>query len=180
MQESKLWLACLSGGDQAWSEAAKLIFDDHVDVNELDIAGRPALWIACRDGNPKLAKLLLDNGAKADIQFKEKGETLLLMAASDDTTGHLEVAQMLLAKGADVNKADRNGMTPLMRACLARNDMLARLFLSYGAEKGAGLNDGGLLPKGSTAADFARLCKHELLVRLVDPCTTDELQKQMA
>ena len=36
--------------------------------------------------------------------------------------------------GADVNLANRNGVTALFKACLIRNEVLTRLLLEYGAD----------------------------------------------
>ncbi|KAL1515862.1 hypothetical protein AB1Y20_002477 [Prymnesium parvum] len=163
-----LWCACLEGGANAASEVARLVYDEKVDVNELDSVGRPALWVPCRYGDPQVAKVLLDNGAKVDFTFKAKGGNLLLQSAGD-SPGHVDVARMLLERGADVNQGDVFGMTPLMTACLARNERMVKLFLSYGADKTSGFKGSDLVPKGSTAADFARLCNEEGLARLVDP-----------
>ena len=50
------------------------------------------------------------------------------------SSGNFELARLLLDKGADANKADNYGRTPLYWSCCKRNLKLARLLLSRGAK----------------------------------------------
>src|SRR6185295_9305987 len=70
-----------------------------------------ALLKAAKEGNAAaLAQAL--KGGKADLgAADEDGNTAVALAASG---GHLEVVQALLAAGANVNKADSYGVTPVM------------------------------------------------------------------
>jgi ankyrin repeat protein len=118
---------------------------------ELEVAngdGLTPLGVACASGNWRLARFLLERGAKAQ---SDEGTPALIAAAGveeDDAAGvqlllkhkaridardsqgrsalheaafagHLEIIQALLAAHADLQACDGNGRTPLALACLA-------------------------------------------------------------
>ena len=56
--------------------------------------------------------------------------------------GHVDAAQSLLEKGADVNRAMRNGRTPLWIACDKGHVDVARLLLDKGADVNRAMKDG--------------------------------------
>src|SRR6056300_1340121 len=68
---------------------------------------------AVKNGNVNTVKKLLNNGANVNQADNENGIAPLLIASY---RGHTEVVKLLLAKGADANKADKNGRTPLWNA----------------------------------------------------------------
>ncbi len=68
---------------------------------------------------------------------------------------------LLLAHGADVNAADADGWTPLMRAAFWGDLPLAKMLLVHGARRKA--RDKG----GHTALDYAQAANQSLLVRLL-------------
>jgi ankyrin repeat protein len=63
------------------------------------------------------------------------------MAASFN--GHREVVQALLAKGAQVNAQDSNGVTALILASLQGHIEVVQALLDKGADVNAKANDGG-------------------------------------
>ena len=76
-------------------------------------------------------KVLIKSGAKVDAK-NIAGVTALHIASSNDS---FETAKVLLDDGdATVNIEDDEGFTPLMRACLNKNDDIVELLLSNGAE----------------------------------------------
>ena len=58
------------------------------------------------------------------------GDTALVMAAQN---GHAEVVDELLARGAEVNKAATDGVTPLFVACKKGHLTIMRVLLEHGA-----------------------------------------------
>lgn len=152
---TELWLAIQKGGDDVVAEVKRLL-DDGAAIDEEDTCGRTAMWMACREAEHKVVKLLLERGAAGDKTTKED-QTPLLMVACGDTWKHIEVCTMLLDHGVDVNKGDARGMTPLMSAVLSRSTILMRLFISRGATLDATYGC-GMIPEGTTAAELAPLC----------------------
>jgi ankyrin repeat protein len=76
-------------------------------------------------------KELLDN-EEINIDYAERsGVTPLICAVY---TGSLEMVRLLIAKGANINLTDANGMTPLHYACeFSGSYPIARLLIHHGA-----------------------------------------------
>ena len=86
--------------------------------------------IAIDEGYDEIAKVLLLNGASARIASKA-GTTSLHKASS---AGFLEICEMLLDLGADVNALDAKRWTPLMYATWASQELVVRLLLQHRAD----------------------------------------------
>jgi len=56
-------------------------------------------------------ELLLDNGAKVNVSFRNFLKAVPLRSAS--VAGHLEIARLLILRGADINALGEGGETPL-------------------------------------------------------------------
>jgi ankyrin repeat protein len=98
------------------------------DPNAPDENGQIGLFLALRDGSPKvLAALLAHPGIKPDAA-NGSDETPLMMAA---LRGNLEGMRQLLARGAAVN---RPGWTPLHYAATGPEAQAVALLLEQGAE----------------------------------------------
>lgn len=72
-----------------------------------------AIIVAAKDGNAEEVFSLLGNKSVNTKFDGDREDTLLLAAASQ---GHLELVSALIAKGADVNQANKAGLTPLQSA----------------------------------------------------------------
>ncbi|XP_072480754.1 ankyrin-2 isoform X23 [Notamacropus eugenii] len=113
----------------------------------------PALHIAARKDDTKSAALLLQNDHNADVQSKVKaqddckkggsgfqsGFTPLHIAAH---YGNVNVATLLLNRGAAVDFTARNGITPLHVASKRGNTNMVKLLLDRGGQIDAKTRDG--------------------------------------
>lgn len=133
-----------------------------ISPNTVDAKGEPMLVIAIRDKSALVTELLL-NQKSIDVDLSNlNGETPLMMAsiagdlpvvkklvlekkAKVDhigwtplhyacAKGQVEVAQFLVANGADVNARSLNGTTPLMMAAQSGNEILIKFLLDKGAD----------------------------------------------
>ncbi|KRG71938.1 ankyrin repeat domain-containing protein [Pseudoxanthomonas dokdonensis] len=127
---------------------AALLRDAAADIDALNHEGQSPLAIACIAGNWRLARFLLERGAKPE---PAAGQPALLAAAATDEddpagvllllkhkarvatrdtrqrtalhqaaqAGNVEVVDALLAAGAEVNVADAEGRTPWLEAARA-------------------------------------------------------------
>lgn len=160
-----------------------------VDPNLVDPQGRPAIFVALAAPAPNtLSVLLQDPQTQVDVR-NVNDETPLMMAC---LKGMADVAQVLMERGADVNKAgwtplhyaatkgderiialllehyayidaeSPNGSTPLMMAAMYGTDSAVRQLLAAGADPTL-KNALGL-----TAADFARIAKKDALAAELD------------
>ncbi|XP_008435577.1 ankyrin-3-like isoform X16 [Poecilia reticulata] len=106
----------------------------------------PALHIAARKDDTKAAALLLQSDHNADIESKmmvnrttESGFTPLHIASH---YGNINVATLLLNRGAAVDFKARNDITPLHVASKRGNTNMVRLLLERGARIDARTKDG--------------------------------------
>jgi ankyrin repeat protein len=82
-------------------------------------------------GRIEIARLLLDHGAKTNVQG-EGGYTPLHEVASN---GQVEFAKLLLEHNADINAKGDDGKTPLTIALESRQFEMARLLRTLGAHE---------------------------------------------
>ncbi|CAF0819087.1 unnamed protein product [Rotaria sordida] len=108
----------------------------------------PALHIAAKKNDTKAAALLLQGETQPDLNYKEggfvncttkSGFTPLHIAAH---YGNLEVAQLLITRGADVNYAASQNITPLHVASKWGKENIVKLLLEKGAQIDAKTKDG--------------------------------------
>ena len=147
------------------------------DGNTRDSKGQPGLYLAVREKSLKVCDTLIA-WRKIDVEARNAADESPLMIAS--LNGLTEVAQKLIAKGADVNKTgwtplhyaatkghlqlitllldtyayidagSPNGTTPLMMAAFYGTPAAVKVLLDAGADPSI-KNDQGL-----TAVDFAQ------------------------
>ncbi|XP_072413987.1 ankyrin-3 isoform X6 [Chiloscyllium punctatum] len=106
----------------------------------------PALHIAARKDDTKAAALLLQNDHNADVESKmmvnrttESGFTPLHIAAH---YGNINIATLLLNRGAAVDFTARNDITPLHVASKRGNANMVKLLLDRGSQIEAKTRDG--------------------------------------
>jgi ankyrin repeat protein len=81
--------------------------------------------------NGKAAKLLLVHGAHPNVRDTVDGNTPLIIAVGK---GYKDVAEVLLANGADVNAADKMG-TPLAWAIHTGHTDIANFLRQHGGHE---------------------------------------------
>lgn len=133
------------------------------------LAARPALSLALLLGHKDIAKMLLDRGADPDLRganYRNFGqdscETPLILAVKN---GDRDMIDALLAKGADINRADCQWGNPPLG--YTRDMAIAALLL----EKGADPNRGGnyMSPLRTALANRDKEMLTLLLERGADP-----------
>lgn len=89
--------------------------------------GESALMLAAIMGHTETVKLLLD----ANAPVNQPGWTPLIYAAARD---RVDIARLLIGKGANVNAAADNGTTALMMSAREGHLQMALLLLEHGAD----------------------------------------------
>lgn len=85
------------------------------NIDSQDVNGNTALMNCCKNGNFKLAQLLINAGA--NINVKNNVEISALMFAS--SRGYLDIVHLLINAGVDLDFQSKHGWTSLM--CVAEN-----------------------------------------------------------
>ena len=99
------------------SEMVQLLLDyGTAQVHPTADGKTSALMLASYQGNSEIVKMLLEKGAKVNLQNEKKVSALILAAGQ----GNVEVLKQLLERGADVNLKGEGGSTALLSAFLAK------------------------------------------------------------
>ncbi|MCR4032076.1 MULTISPECIES: ankyrin repeat domain-containing protein [Flavobacterium] len=160
-------------------KAAEYFATKGMSLKDVDSDGNTAFTYAARSGNIPLLKKLLEKGIKPNDNalliaaqgsrretntletYKYLVEEVKIKATAQNKAGqnvlHIlagkpnqkEIVEYFLGKGVDVNKADKEGNTPLMAAAAARETAVLELFLS----KAKNINAQNL--KGESALTYA-------------------------
>ncbi|HEY2347230.1 MAG TPA: ankyrin repeat domain-containing protein [Xanthomonadaceae bacterium] len=149
------------------ADVAARLLDAHALLDALNVEGFSPLGVACEAGNWRLARFLLDHGARPE---PDRGQPALLAAAAgeDDAAG----VQLLLKHKARVDARGDHQATALMIACAANDPDIVEALLEAGAEVDA--QD----VEGLTALMHAAHCGSEaalkkLAARKPDPARMD-------
>ena len=144
-------------------EVMKLLLDAyHADVDCKNVNDGTPLHVAASQAQSEAARLLIDRGAKLDATRAADGMTPLHIAAlKGRKPGHLEVARLLLAGGADVNARMKNGATPLVLATFRGNTQMVELLRRSGAVSGAGRDRGRGVGRGRPEARLVLPARRE-------------------
>ena len=125
-----------------------------------DKYGVPLLCLAARGKHRAVAEILLERGARIDLQSEDRGYSPLMDAAQ---AGSADLVALFLGKGASPDLTSKDGQTALIVA-VGRNDAeVAGLLASGGA-------DPDLCDKlGLSARKYAALFKNPDILSLFGP-----------
>ena len=116
--------ALFSAIESQSSEMVQLLLDHGgtAQVNPTADGETSALMLASYHGNIEIVKMLLEKGAKVNIQNEKKVSALILAADQ----GNVEVLKQLLEIGADVNLKGEGGSTALLSALLPKQHFVSQ------------------------------------------------------
>jgi ankyrin repeat protein len=103
--------------------------DDYVGSIRLSSQEHPLHWAAF-NGCEDLARFISDGYYDVNERDAYQGTTPLFWAAA---AGHVNVARLLIEKGASAKVASRHGITPLHEAARAGHAEMAKLLMRHGA-----------------------------------------------
>ncbi|HVR82052.1 MAG TPA: ankyrin repeat domain-containing protein, partial [Luteimonas sp.] len=153
---------------------AALLRDAAAELDVLNVEGLTPLGIACASGNWRLARFLLERGAKPEAA----GATPALLAAAggedDDTAG----MQLLLKHKAKVDARDAQGRSALHEAAYAGHQGILSALLAAGADVQA--RDTHSRTPLLDAARGARLAALEALLEAGSDCSVRDGDGQSA
>ena len=142
-------------------EICNLFLEAGMDVNVCDSAGTPMLCVAARSGKKEMIEWLVSKGADIDVVSKDRGYSPVMDAVWKSS---LEIVDILIKLGANLNFVSNDGQTALILATGASNPRICELLVRNGADP---------LFKdrmGMSSLDYAKLFKKELLVNLYQEC----------
>jgi ankyrin repeat protein len=127
--ETVLYLACRVRDE----DIVRMLVAAGADVNVADKDGETPLHEACITGVYGIVTTLLHASAIDVNKVNAQGETALLVAAGSPRGYVPEIVEALIRAGADVNKADNTGKSPLAVALLLNRTDIADVLIRAGA-----------------------------------------------
>jgi ankyrin repeat protein len=133
-QDENLDSAFLLAGAEGRLEILKLTLAAGANLRSTNRYGGTALIPACHHGHVDTVRDLLKTAVEVN-HVNRLGWTALLEVAilGDGSARYVEIADMLIARGADVNLADRSGVAPLAHARQRGHAALAARLAQAGA-----------------------------------------------
>lgn len=128
-------------------------------VNSHAPDGFTPLGLAIFFGHPETVDALLDAGADVNLASRESMKVSPLASAS--AAGQLDIARVLIARGANVNARAASDFTPLHESAASGRMEFAKLLLENGADVNARTSD------GKTPLDYAREHNRAEMVQLL-------------
>jgi ankyrin repeat protein len=128
-----LHMAVLKGHEKL----ARAMIAAGANVNQPDNKGYTPLHEAAEAGNLAMVKALIQSGADVAKSQASHHTTPLILAIRNAANGQkdsAEIIHLLLEHNADINTADKDGVTPLMAAAARGDNELVGLFLAGGAD----------------------------------------------
>ena len=135
------------------TEAIEVFVKAGLNINAVDKDGQNALLFAATYQKKDAVKKLVELGLNINSVDKSGRPFLSLMASQDldyrwQSNEYSEMAKLFLQLGADINKRDNAGMTPLMHAAAGGNYKIFEVLVNAGAD--SSVKD----PNGHTYSDY--------------------------
>jgi uncharacterized protein len=113
---------------------------DVAAINSFSKDGFTALHFACYFGQPEVARLLTEKGAKIDAVANNATQVMPLHSAA--SSRNLAAARLLVEYGAPVNARQQGGWVPIHAAAQNGDQEMVDLLLAHGADVDITNNDG--------------------------------------
>ena len=125
----------LHAGAQGWLDILKLAIEAHADTRLTNRFGGISIIPASERGHVEIVRELLTHTDINVNHVNNLGWTALLEAIilSNGGKAHQQIVQLLVDHGADVNLADKDGVTPLQHARERRFTEIEHILLQAGA-----------------------------------------------
>ena len=105
--------------------ARKVFSVDYIDRNSASL-----LFIAASKGYFDICRILIDKGAKLNLQAESGGSALLIASQQ----GHYKIVKLLLDKGAKLDLQATNGWTALIAASYMGYTKIVKMLIDKGAD----------------------------------------------
>ncbi len=130
------------------AEVERVINKDKNRLSEYSADGYTALGYACWFGHLEIVRFLVSKGAQVNAPAKNNSKVTPFHSAVAGK--HVEVVEILMKHGADVNLKHQNDLTALHAAAANGHAQMVKMLVDNGANKSA--KDSG----GKTPADYAK------------------------
>jgi len=121
-------------------DMVRVLLNNKADISKLDAQHMTCLHHVAKNGDMKIAELLIENGAKDILEEEDyQGKTPLLVALDNN---HFELAKVLLRVGANINKNDDLGYTALHMATVKNQREIVKFLLKSSAQVDKKTSDG--------------------------------------
>lgn len=155
MGNPSLHFAALGG----YADIIEILLENGADINAKDDRGFTAIRFAVFRGFKDVVSLLADEGADVGEQNKEWGRSLLHTAC---LFNRINVVEILIAKGADIQTTNPEGLTPLHLASNHGHKELCGVLITKGAD--VNITDNGKDTPLHGAAWYGNIGTAELLL----------------
>jgi uncharacterized protein len=145
----------VAGMHTCCNEVQCALLQNGADVSVCAADGTTALHLAAVAGQFGSCKLLLERASSSLVHARNRDGGPPLMYAAG--AGQLDLVQLLLQFGADVNTADDKSRPPLMNASLKENVQVVQCLLEAGADVNAVDSNGHCALKAAVQANSTAL-----------------------
>jgi ankyrin repeat protein len=111
-------------------ENVTALIDAGADINIVNAEGIVPIQWAAENGHTQVVEALVEAGASLDLRETTSGQGLMHGVS---IYGHVEIARLLLSRGAQVDAKDAAQKTPIYYACRYGHGQLADLLVDNGA-----------------------------------------------